>query len=226
MTTPDFTDDEIDALGERLRQGTAPEGRAERAMYRIYQLNLTSLRESLEGELQDLAPDAEIGSRTKRLETVVAKLQRRPDLALSQVTDLAGCRIIVSGNIEQRAIVSQLLAIYDVQQVDDKSDDPKFGYRAVHLDIRYRGQLMEVQVQTRNQHRWQMVSELAAGYDISIKYGGGNPEVTRALQELSELAWRCDLEDTELPDVDIGRVRDVILSAHSGQSGQDGEGDK
>ena len=226
MTTPGFTDDEIDALGERLRQGTAPESRVERARYRIYQLNLTSLRESLEGELQDLALDAEIGSRTKRLETVVAKLQRRPDLALSQVTDLAGCRIIVSGNIEQRAIVSQLLAIYDVQQVDDKSDDPKFGYRAVHLDIRYRGQLMEVQVQTRNQHRWQMVSELAAGYDISIKYGGGNPEVTRALQELSELAWRCDLEDTELPDVDIGRVRDVILSAHSGQSGQDGEGDK
>ncbi|MDE2786303.1 MAG: RelA/SpoT domain-containing protein [Chloroflexota bacterium] len=214
--TMQFNDAEIDALGERLRQGAAPANHAERAMYRIYQRNLTSLRQSLERELQDLAPDAEIGSRTKRLETVVAKLQRRPDLALSQVTDLAGCRIIVSSNAEQRAIVSQLLAIYYVQQVDDKSEHPKFGYRAVHLDIRYRGQLMEVQVQTHNQHLWQTVSELAAGYDISIKYGGGNPEISRSLQELSELAWRCDLEGTNLPDDDIDRVRDVILSAYSG----------
>ena len=67
------------------------------------------------------------------------------------------------------------MAIYDVQQVDDKSDSPKFGYRAVHFDIRYRCQLMEIQVQTRNQFRWQQVSEQAAGYDISIKYGGGAP---------------------------------------------------
>ena len=132
------------------------------------------------------------------------------------MTDLAGCRIIVSGRAEQQAVVARLLATCDVQQVDDKSDSPKFGYRAVHFDIRYRGQLMEIQVQTRNQHLWQMVSELAAGYDISIKYGGGRREVSRALQDLSELAWRCDLEGTELPETDIDQAQDVIISAHSG----------
>ena len=212
MTTP-FTDDEIDALGERLRRGIAV---ADRVIYREYRRVLHRLRRDLEAELRSLAPGAEFASRTKRIETVAAKLQRRPDLTLSQVTDLAGCRIIVSDRAEQQAVVTRLLATYDVQQVDDKSDSPKFGYRAVHFDIRYRGQLMEIQVQTRNQHLWQMVSELAAGYDISIKYGGGLQEVNNALQDLSELAWRCDLEGTELPETDIDQARDVIISAHSG----------
>ena len=212
MTTP-FTDDEIDALGERLRRGIAV---ADRVIYREYRRVLHRLRRDLEAELRSLAPGAEFASRTKRIETVAAKLQRRPDLTLSQVTDLAGCRIIVSSRADQQAVVARLLATYDVQQVDDKSDSPKFGYRAVHFDIRYRGQLMEIQVQTRNQHLWQMVSELAAGYDISIKYGGGLQEVNNALQDLSELAWRCDLEGTELPETDIDQARDVIISAHSG----------
>ena len=212
MTTP-FTDDEIDALGERLRQGITD---ADRRRYGSYRRVLNRLRFDLETELRALFPNAEVGSRTKRVETVAAKMERRADLTLSQVTDLAGCRIIVSSRADQQAVVAQLLATYDVQQVDDKSDSPKFGYRAVHFDIRYRGQLMEIQVQTRNQHLWQMVSELAAGYDISIKYGGGLQEVNNALQDLSELAWRCDLEGTELPETDIDQARDVIISAHSG----------
>ncbi len=212
MTTP-FTDDEIDALGERLRQGITD---ADRRRYGSYRRVLNRLRFDLETELRALFPNAEVGSRTKRVETVAAKMERRAELSLSQVTDLAGCRIIVSSRADQQAVVARLLATYDVQQVDDKSDSPKFGYRAVHFDIRYWGQLMEIQVQTRNQHLWQMVSELAAGYDISIKYGGGLQEVNNVLQDLSELAWRCDLEGTELPETDIDQARDVIISAHSG----------
>ncbi len=207
-----FTDDEIDALGERLRQSWSA---TDRETFRDYQSKLDELRRSLEAELHLLAPNAEIASRTKRFETVAAKLRRRPDLSLSQVTDLAGCRIIVSGRLEQEAIVGDLQQAYDVQQTDDKSASPKFGYRAVHLDIRYHGQLMEIQVQTRNQFRWQQVSERAAGYDISIKYGGGRPEVIQALLELSELAYRCDLDNVELPETAVAQAIDVIALAYS-----------
>ena len=211
--TAHFTDDEIDALGERLRQGASS---SDWQAYRTYQGRLDVLRRSLETELRSLAPGAEVASRTKRLETVAAKLRRRPDLALSQVTDLAGCRIIVADRMEQIAIVGRLVSTYDVQQVDDKSDDPKFGYRAVHLDIRYRGQLMEIQVQTRNQFRWQQVSERAAGYDVSIKYGGGSREVGQALLELSELGYQHDLDGEEFSEIEIARVLSVIALHYSG----------
>ena len=213
----DFSDAWIDELGARLRHGITP---AARAAYEAYRQDLSRLRYALEDELRVQNPGSEVGSRTKRVETVAAKLQRRPEMPLSQVTDLVGCRIIVAGLAEQRAVADQLMLIYDVQQVDDKSDTPKFGYRAVHLDIRYRGQLMEIQVQTRNQHRWQWVSEEAASYDAAIKYGGGgHPEVGQSLLELSDLAYQCDRTGQDLPDDAVSQARNVIALAYAGRSG-------
>ena len=208
-----FSDDCINELGNRLRQGITAE---DREIYSDFEDSLDQIRFALETALLELAPRADVGSRTKRVETVAAKLQRRPEVSLSQVTDLAGCRIIVSSRAEQNVIAARLMTTYEVIDLDDKSDDPKSGYRAVHLDIRYRGRPMEIQIQTRNQHRWQQVSEEAAGYDISIKYGGGHPLVRQALLELSELARRCDLENTDLPDADIENALNVILLAHTG----------
>ncbi len=130
--------------------------------------------------------------------------------------DVVGCRVIVPDRDAQIAVVERLASACNVRQLDDKSDDPKFGYRAVHLDIRYGEIYAEIQVQTRNQHLWQTVSEQVAGYDISIKYGGGHPEVSMALLDLSELAWQCDVAGTELPAADVDRVRDVILSVYGG----------
>ena len=212
----EFGDGWVDELGARLRRGVAA---ADWTDYNTYRQYLYWLRVVLEDELRRQNPDAEVGSRTKRVETVAAKLQRRPEMDLSQVTDLVGCRIIVGDLAEQRAVVEQLVRIYEVQQVDDKSDSPKFGYRAVHLDIRCRGQLMEIQVQTRNQNQWQLVSERAASYDVAIKYGGGHSEVGRALLELSDLADQCDRAGQDLPDDAINQLYNVIALAYAGRSG-------
>ena len=212
MTTQ-FTEDEIDALGERLRRGAAPDVREQYGGYMGY---LNDFRVALLSELRELADEHEVNSRLKRLETVAAKLRRRSELRLSQMSDVLGCRIIVANRAEQVAATERLMSVYDVQVLDDKSNDPKFGYRAVHLDIRYGAIFAEVQVQTRNQHLWQMVSELAAGYDIAIKYDGGHPAVAQTLLELSELGWGCDIAGTELPQADIDRARDVIVSVYGG----------
>ena len=206
MTTS--SDDQLDDLGERLRQGITRSAREEYSALRRY---LDTFRLNLEGELRLLAPDADVASRTKRVETVVAKLLRRPDLPLSHMTDLAGCRIVVPNRTTQQAVVTRLQEAYDVRELDDKSENPRFGYRAVHLDISYQGRLMEIQVQTRNQFRWQQTAERAAGYDVSIKYGGGHPAVAQALQDLSELAWRCDLAGTDFPEADESLADFVIL---------------
>lgn len=127
MTTP-FTDEEIDVFGERLRQGAPPDIRK---VYGAYMGFLNELRAGLLAELRGLMPGYEVNSRLKRMETVAAKLWRRPELRLSQMPDVVGCRVIVPDRDAQIAIVERLASAYNVRQLDDKSDDPKFGYRAV-----------------------------------------------------------------------------------------------
>ena len=132
------------------------------------------------------------------------------------MTDVVACRVIVPNRDAQIAIVQRLASACGVHELDDQSDDPMLGYRAVHLDIRYREIYAEVQVQTRNQHLWQTVSEQAAGYDISIKYGGGHPQVRSALPGQFRQIQQCDVAGRELPAADVERVSDVILSVYGG----------
>ena len=69
------------------------------------------------------------------------------------------------------------------------------------------------------------MSEVAAGYDVAIKYGGGNPDVAQALLELSELALQCDRDGVALPDDAVARVISVIELAHSGPPRSDATGE-
>ena len=105
IVATNFSDAKLDELGERLRRGVAPD---DRRAYEAYRQDLTRLRLALQDELRLRNPGVAVGSRTKRVATVAAKLRRRPELALSQITGLAGCRIIVSDIAEQRAVVAQL----------------------------------------------------------------------------------------------------------------------
>lgn len=210
----DFGDDWIDALGARLRRGIAP---ADRVSYGAYSEYLNDFRISLESELRALAPGCVVNARWKRLETVAAKLRRRPELALSRMPDIVGLRIIASSRADQSGIAERIRAAYDVRQVDDKSDNPKFGYRAVHFDIRYRGVNIEIQVQTRNQNLWQGVSERAGvrhRHQVWRRPSRSKPCVAGIVR----LAWRCDVAGAELPAADIDRAIDVIVSVHRGET--------
>ena len=137
--------------------------------------------------------------------------------SIGEDCQLPGWGVPGPGGAQGRALVDKRLYLPEewTRELDDKSENPRFGYRAVHLDISYQGRLMEIQVQTRNQFRWQQTAERAAGYDVSIKYGGGHPAVAQALRDLSEMAWRCDLAGTDFPESDESLADFVILLAQT-----------
>jgi ppGpp synthetase/RelA/SpoT-type nucleotidyltranferase len=127
-------------------------------------------------------PSALIAQRLKRRRSIEAKLRDNPNMKLSQMQDIGGCRAVLSDNIHVR----QLVNVYKKSHAKspknrsdwDGSDDfdyilqPKSdGYRSVHLVFRYRsssatraiynGQRIEIQIRSKLQHLWATAVETA-----------------------------------------------------------------
>jgi (p)ppGpp synthase/HD superfamily hydrolase len=84
-----------------------------------------------------------VAQRLKRLSSITAKLRRFPEMKLTQMQDIAGCRAIVSSVKE----VYDLVKLYKRSEIkhklvheDDYIQHPKpSGYRSVHLIYGYYG---------------------------------------------------------------------------------------
>ena len=154
MPAPSKT--QIDKLGERLRAGSPDEpdlrelDEYRRSFGDAYEHVLSSIRQRLR-----LEPT---GRPAKSTSSIVEKL-RRESIRLTQIQDVAGCRLEVGNLAEQDAVVSSLLSLFPDTQVVDRRNRPSHGYRAVHVIVFVLGKAIEVQVRTALQHRWAQVSE-------------------------------------------------------------------
>ncbi|MBI2105400.1 RelA/SpoT domain-containing protein [Candidatus Woesearchaeota archaeon] len=118
--------------------------------------------------------DALTVQRLKRLPSILKKLQRKyygnePTMKLSQMQDIAGCRVVVS-NVElakklyKDGYIKGDLKHKKVNEKDYISSPKDDGYRSIHLIYRYKsdkegkkdynGLLVEVQIRSKLQHLW------------------------------------------------------------------------
>ena len=173
----------VDQLGERLRKALTVEDLRLLDQYRRefgadYAVVVASVRDAL-------ALDAS-GRPAKSTTAIVEKL-KRGSMRLSQMQDIAGCRIIVDDTLVQDAVVSRLATMFPSTTTMDRRDRPSHGYRAVHIIVRPKKRPIEIQVRTVMQHRWAELSEKAADtFGIDIKYGGGHKTVREVLDHASE----------------------------------------
>jgi ppGpp synthetase/RelA/SpoT-type nucleotidyltranferase len=100
---------------------------------------------------------------------------------LTQIQDIAGCRLVVDDLAAQDRVVEQLRGVFETTTVVDRRGAPSHGYRAVHVIVLSSNKLIEIQLRTALQHMWAEVSEKFSDVvDAAIKYGGG-PERIRSL---------------------------------------------
>lgn len=133
-------------------------------------------------------------SRLKRLESIIDKLRRsghRSDL--SQMQDLAGCRLIVPHDDDVRRMANEIGAAGVSIRKDYLTVPQDSGYRGMHLICRhdaagYQGLRVEIQIRSRLQHAWATGVET---YDLiargNLKAGEGKAEERRYFQILSAL---------------------------------------
>lgn len=161
---------QVDKLGRRLRSIETPsveDLRLLEQVRRTYEDARLEVVESLLGE------GFEGTSGLKTTSTIIDKLRRETTMHLSRIQDIAGVRVVIDSNrLEQDRVVERIRGLFPDARTVDRRAKPSYGYRAVHVIVRTRGCLVEVQVRTRLQDTWaQIVERLADVFGRQIRYG-------------------------------------------------------
>ena len=196
----------VDRAGNNFRDGKENEEDAEvlqkwRASHRqvlnTFQTLLRNRAKHAEGKIV-------IAQRHKRKSTIIDKLRRLPRMKLSQMNDIAGCRLIFE-NMEAlykfRKNLHNSRLRHDLKNDPDKYDyikSPKDdGYRGVHDVYSYNsnsehgGLLIEIQYRTLVQHSWATAVEVMGFVtDKELKFGRGDEKLLEVFRFASEILAR------------------------------------
>lgn len=239
----EFTKGEIDRAGEFLipwwRGGPKPErtelGRAWMILLNwrtSHGLPLNVFQAGLRSRAARVDEEVLVSQRMKRAPSVMNKLAREPQMKLSQMQDLGGCRAI----LPDVACVDSLYGMY-------RGDEPLFegetslkcydyirqpkddGYRGIHIVGRYRprtksrepwnGQRIEIQLRSRLQHAFATTVETVTTFTREpLKFGAGPVKWRRFFSLMgSALALRevtPPVRDTPRNESDLIReLRDI-----------------
>jgi ppGpp synthetase/RelA/SpoT-type nucleotidyltranferase len=145
--------------------------------YPLQVVKMTLLRRA-----KKIYPKALIAQRLKRRPSIEIKLRDNPNMELSQMQDIGGCRAVMLNVKQVTELVNKYKEFHSKSPKNrsdwDGSDDfdyvlrPKAdGYRSVHLVFRfcsdsperalYNGQRIEIQIRSKLQHSWATAVETA-----------------------------------------------------------------
>jgi putative GTP pyrophosphokinase len=136
------------------------------------------------------------GRPAKSTPAIVGKL-KRSTMRLSQMQDIAGCRIVVKDIAVQDALVDQLITLFPSDIIDRRAH-PSHGYRAVHVVVINAKRCVEIQVRTQLQHLWAELSEKSSDiFGVETKYGGGDNQIRHGLNVASTVVAAIEEIESE-----------------------------
>ena len=197
----EFSKSQIDRLGDRLKKGNIEE--ADLRMLDQYRRSYVEAYGIVVGAIREKLLLEPTGRPAKSTPSIAEKL-RRESIRLTQIQDIAGCRLIAVDIADQNKVVESLNNLFEDVTVVDRREQPSHGYRAVHVIVRCQGKLIEIQVRTELQHFWAELSEkLSDVLDQTIKYGGGNKEIQDFLAQSSLLVGMLEFTEKRLTQLQI-----------------------
>ena len=191
MAQPSKT--QIDRLGDRLKKG--PAEKSDLIALDTWRRSFGPAYDSVVQTIRDQLKLNPSGRPAKSTNSLVEKLKRE-SIRLTQVQDIAGCRVVVRNVPEQDWVAVSLAATFSGASIVDRREITSYGYRAVHIIADVAGKLVEIQVRTELQHMWAELSEKYADiFGSEIKYGGGASEIRKHMEIISESV--AEYEETE-----------------------------
>jgi putative GTP pyrophosphokinase len=213
--SPRYSKGRVDRAGQRI--GTPDEVDDDRAVLENWRASHANILNTFKTVLYNRTKglEVQIAQRLKRRPTILDKLVREPDMRLSRMHDIAGCRVIfvdLDDLYEFRSRVHNARFDHKRRGVDDDRwnyiDRPKqSGYRGIHDVYTYHvepkkgiarekqpwnGMLVEIQYRTAIQHAWATAVELAGLVtENNPKFDRGSQDFIDFFRVASEILARA-----------------------------------
>lgn len=189
----------VDRAGQTLRAGDSSDpDKLQQAFETLWEFRaehsvpLTTAAMGLRSAVSSCGYPVKVSQRLKRFETIFNKLQRQPNLRLSQLQDVGGCRAVLPDvqavmAVKDRLCDPRYARAREVKRVTDYITSPRdSGYRGVHVMVTYRGRTVEIQLRTEVMHAWAVhVERLTQKYGQNLREPS-DPVLRRYLSLISE----------------------------------------
>ena len=222
-TSQEYTKGQIDRAGFSLRDSNRHDQSFINAAeilnrWRTIHVNpLNIVKRKLNNLIEEIDINASTAYRLKRQHSVIKKLKRKydndhPTMKLSQMQDIAGCRIVVSNMELVNKLYGHITKQIKYEKVSEKDYivNPKYdGYRSIHLIYRYKSKtdklqnefLVEIQLRTQLQHSWATAVETVGLFtEQDLKSNEGSQEWQKFFKLVS-LAFTIKENTTQIIDV-------------------------
>ena len=154
---------------------------------------LNTFQMNLRRTARRFSSSALVAQRIKRLASIANKLERQPNMKLSQMQDIGGCRAVLENVAEVQECVRYYIRDSRMKHVraslDNYIDSPKYtGYRGVHLIYKYHSDKndvynnlkIEMQIRSQFQHAWATAVETVGTFvGQALKSNVGDEEWRR-----------------------------------------------
>ncbi len=189
-----------------------------------YKGDVSSVFEKLTSIAKEIRKDSVTSFRIKRIESILSKIKREPTMALGNMGDIAGCRVLLYSEDSLNKLIEQLHLNFEVKYVKNYLKESKEdGYKGYHLYIISpidETRLIEIQVRTVESHKWaSMVEIIDILYDLKIKEGQNHPDIEKFHLLLANKKTLSLIEKKELIKIDSkykihSKLNEVFIKNH------------
>lgn len=200
---PKYSKSEINKAGKTIADSTASTEEKSRALEVLnnWRASHAYPLQIITSNLRRANPNAIVVQRLKRLDSIIGKIERFPDMSLYRMQDLGGCRVIVDSIEEVYVAVQKYKKSrirHALKREYDYIENPKqSGYRSYHMVYQFhsdtketynKNMLIEVQFRTKLQHIWATAVEMMGIYTKSnLKSSQGNEDILRFFTLVSSI---------------------------------------